>query len=133
MERLSDDQIDEIRRVLRANGILYARLFGSAARGTMSFDSDVDLAVSAAAPLTGTQTLSLIEEVSAVALRPVDVVDFRTAHGAVFDEALDGIELFCDSDEAKADAQYRRVTVIQEDLEFARAAFDAAKHRMFVR
>lgn len=132
MERLLPDQIEQVRNALRARGILYARLFGSAARGAMSFDSDVDLAVSADAPLTSQQKRELIEDVSAIVLRPVDVVDFRTAHGAVFDEALDGYELFCDSEEAKAEAQYRRVTVIQDDLEFARQAFDSAKHRMFV-
>lgn len=132
MDGLAEDQLSEIARVLRADGVLYARLFGSAAAGTMTFESDVDLAVSAAVPLTSAQTQQLIEQVSAIALRPVDILDLRTGRGVVFDEALSGTELFCDNEEAKADAQYRRVTVIQDDIEYARSSFEAAKSRMFV-
>ena len=132
MDKPQEDQLAEITRVLRANGVLYARLFGSAAVGAMTFESDVDLAVSAASPLSSPQTQKLIEQVSAIALRPVDILDLRTAHGVVFDEAISGAELFCDSEEAKADAQYRRVTVIQDDIDYARSAFEAVKDRMFV-
>lgn len=132
MDKLQECQLEEITGVLRANGVLYARLFGSAAAGAMTFESDVDLAVSAAAPLSSAQTQTLIEQVSAIALRPVDILDLRTAHGVVFDEAISGVELFCDSEEAKADAQYRRVTVIQDDIDYARSSFEAAKGRMFV-
>ena len=74
MDALTKSQLGEIVRTLRANGVIYARLFGSAAAGTLTFDSE----------------------------------------------------------EAKADAQYRRVTVIQDDIEYARSSFNAAKDRMFV-
>jgi predicted nucleotidyltransferase len=132
MDALTKSQLSEIVRTLRANGVVYARLFGSAAAGTLTFDSDIDLAVSGARPLTTDETQRLIDQVSAIALRPVDILDLRTARGAVFDEAIAGDEFFCDSEEAKADAQYRRVTVIQDDIEYARSSFNAAKDRMFV-
>jgi len=131
MDKSLERKHQDIVEALRASGVVYARLFGSGATGTLRFDSDIDLAVSAMRPLSSEETQRLIEVVSEIVMRPVDVVDLTAAHGAIFDEALNGVELFCDNDQAKADAQYRRVTVIQDDLDYARASFDAAKDRMF--
>ena len=131
MTSLAAKQVEDIKRVLRSNGIVYARMFGSAAVGALTFDSDIDLAVSGEGPLSSSEIGNLIDQISSVVLRSVDIVDFRTARGIVFDEALHGKEIFCDSSKAKAEAQYRRVSVIQDDIEFARASFNAAKDRMF--
>lgn len=131
MAALASEQINDIVRALRANGIVYARIFGSAARGALTFDSDLDLAVSGKRPLAVNEIRNLIEQISAIVHRPIDILDLRVARGVVFDQALKGNELFCDSQEAKGDAQYRRATVIQDDIEFARASFNAVKDRMF--
>lgn len=132
MATLTEEQKVEIVRALRSNGIVYARIFGSGARGTLTFASDVDLAVSAGRPLDFDAKHKLIQRVAQITCRPVDIIDLTTASGVVFHEALHGVELFCDDQTAKAEAQYRRVTVVQEDIEYARATFEAAKDRMFV-
>lgn len=113
--------------LLRASGLVYARLLGSGAESTMKSDSDIDLAIIAKHPLAADEFRRQIEVVSEIVMRPVDIVDLRLAHGAVFDEALNGIELYCDDNQTKAGVQYRRVTVIQDNLEYARASFNAAK------
>ena len=55
-----------------------AILFGSLATGLVRPDSDVDLAVSTARPLTGQARVTLIEEMAEVTGRPVDLVDLAT-------------------------------------------------------
>ena len=132
MATLTEDQKARLVQALRLHGIVYARLFGSGARGTLHFESDVDLAVSAGRPLKADDEYRLIQRVAEITCRPVDIVDLTTASGAVFDEALRGTELFCDDPLAKAAAQYRRVSVVQDDLEYARATFEATKDGMFL-
>lgn len=52
MGALGTDQLAELVELLRKNGVVYARLFGSADAGKLGYDSDIDLGVSAPAPLT---------------------------------------------------------------------------------
>lgn len=130
---LAVDKFKGIVAALRKRGVVYARLFGSAARGALTPDSDVDIAVVGPRPLTTADTFDLIADVSTVVARPVDIVDLRSAHGAIAAEAWNGIELFCDDELARADALYRRITVVQDDLEFARAAFESAREHLFQR
>jgi len=116
---------------LRAHGVRYALVFGSAARDALSADSDLDLAVSADRPLSSAQRHALIGALAAACGRPIDLVDLRSARGTVFAKALQGRELYCDSTAAKGDALYRRASLIEEDLAAARAAFATARTRMF--
>jgi predicted nucleotidyltransferase len=132
MAALDEEQKLEIVQALRSHGIVYARLFGSAAKAALAFDSDVDLAVSAGRPLGSDRRYKLIQRIAEITFRPVDIIDLVTASGAIYDQALSGVELFCDDAAAKANAQYRRVAVVQDDIEYARATFEAAKDRMFL-
>ncbi|MEI8033218.1 MAG: nucleotidyltransferase domain-containing protein [Chlorobiaceae bacterium] len=73
--------IDErIRTVLEKHpAIELAVLFGSLAKGTATFRSDLDLAVSATHPLDVNEKIKLIEDLAESTGRPVDLVDLRTA------------------------------------------------------
>jgi predicted nucleotidyltransferase len=68
--------------------IRIAILFGSLARGSARSDSDLDLAVAAAAPLSASQRTSLVAALAQHVGRPVDLVDLRKAAGVVLREAL---------------------------------------------
>lgn len=78
-----------IRSVLeRHPEIRIALLFGSLAAGKGRRDSDLDLAVAAAQPLSADQKTALIAELAQATGRPVDLVDLHTAAGLVLKEAL---------------------------------------------
>lgn len=128
---LSRADIERVIRVLRGHGIAYALLFGSSARDALAFDSDIDVAVSAAGRLTGEQRYRLIGELASVTGRPIDLIDLKTARGALFAHALRGRELFCDSVRVKGETLYRRVSLVEEDLEYSRRTFAMAQPRMF--
>lgn len=128
---LSPKESAQIIETLRANGVRYALIFGSAARGALGFDSDLDIAVSGDQVLSSEERYRLIGVLAAACGRPIDLVDLRSARGAVFAKALEGRELFCDSIRAKGDALYRRASVIEEDLEVSRKTFALARGRMF--
>ena len=55
-----------------------ALLFGSLARGTARDDSDLDIAVQAAQPLSANQEIALIGDLAVAVGRPVDLIDLRT-------------------------------------------------------
>lgn len=131
MEKLKQTDLDELIDVLRSCGVIYAVLFGSASRDELRPDSDLDLAVAAAGPLSAATRYNVIDRVSAISGRPVDLVDLKTARGLVLARALQGKELFCDSIRAKGDALFRRVSVAEEDIAYARKAFSMARPRMF--
>ena len=128
---LTPMETTRIVQALRANGVRYALIFGSAARDALAADSDLDIAVSAERALSSAQRHALIEAVAAACGRPIDLVDLRSARSTVFAKALQGRELFCDSVRAKGDAFYRRASLIEEDLAAARTSFATARTRMF--
>lgn len=128
---LTPMETTRIVEALRAHGVRYALIFGSAARDALAADSDLDIAVSADRVLSSAQRHGLMEAVVAACGRPIDLVDLRSARGTVFAKALQGRELFCDSIGAKGDALYRRASLIEEDLAAARTSFEAARTRMF--
>jgi predicted nucleotidyltransferase len=68
--------------------IRIAILFGSLARDAGRPDSDLDLAVAAAAPLDASQKTTLIAELARRVGRPVDLVDLHHATGLVLREVL---------------------------------------------
>ena len=121
----------QIIQVLRSQGVLYALLFGSAARGELGFESDVDIAVSGDRTLSSKERYALISSLAAVMKRPIDLIDLRAARGILFVRALQGEELFCDSLRVKGEALFRRLSLVEEDLVFAKRSFDMARQRMF--
>lgn len=71
---------EQIKALLEADPMLrIAILFGSLAAGNARPDSDLDIAVAADCRLNGTDKLRLIDKLSLLVGRPVDLVDLRTA------------------------------------------------------
>ncbi|HHH39011.1 MAG TPA: nucleotidyltransferase domain-containing protein [Sedimenticola sp.] len=58
--------------------IRIAILYGSLASGRAGFESDLDLAVELDQPLTAGEKMRLIEELSELTGRPVDLIDLHT-------------------------------------------------------
>ncbi|HEY8272359.1 MAG TPA: nucleotidyltransferase domain-containing protein [Pseudobdellovibrionaceae bacterium] len=57
-----------------------AILYGSFAKGTETNESDIDLAVSLASPLTAQDKISYIDELSLLTHKTIDLVDLREIH-----------------------------------------------------
>lgn len=73
---------DELTQTLKATlaghgGIRLAILFGSRAPGRATANSDLDLAVRAAAPLDAAEKIALIEKLAAATGMPVDLIDLN--------------------------------------------------------
>ena len=131
MNGLNQHDLQNLIAALRRCGVVYAVLFGSAARGELRAASDIDIAVAAERPLASEMRYRIIQAIAAVGGRPVDLVDLKTARGVVLARALQGRELFCDSVRAKGEALFRRVSVAEEDIAYARKSFALAQPKMF--
>lgn len=90
------DLNNRIRQVLNQHGgIRLAILFGSLALGRATPESDLDLAVLMAAPLSAETRMALIGELSQAIGRPVDLIDLRTTGESVLGQILKhGVRLF---------------------------------------
>lgn len=80
-----------------------AMLFGSAAIGNMSDESDIDLALLSDSPISGELKLELTEKIGAQFGRPVDIVDLYFTAEPVLGQVFKGRRLFGD------DACYARL------------------------
>ena len=65
-----------------------ATVYGSVAAGTARPDSDLDVGIVGARPLTASQHIALIGALAMEFGRPIDLVDLRTVRGPVLREAL---------------------------------------------
>jgi len=74
--------------LLRRPAIKLAIIYGSAAAGKMRPDSDVDVAVLCENALDTDERLSLIEKLSAVCRREVDLVDLAGLDGEILRQIL---------------------------------------------
>lgn len=72
----------------RHNEIQIGFVFGSIAQNREGPDSDLDIGVAAAAPLTAKQKLALMDEMAGVFGRPIDLVDLSTAPAPLLRQIL---------------------------------------------
>lgn len=78
-----------IQQVLaRHPSTILAVLFGSITTGRARFDSDLDLAVAAATPLTAQTRIDLIEDLAVTIGRPVDLIDLNQVHNPLLRQIL---------------------------------------------
>jgi uncharacterized protein len=77
----------------RQADIRLAMLFGSAASGRLSAQSDVDIAVLADAALTAQRKVELMGSIALLCGRPVDLVDLRTAGQPLLGQIVQGQRL----------------------------------------
>ena len=74
--------------VLIRYSIKRAAIFGSAAKGGMNADSDIDLLIEADAGFTLFKMLKLEEEISGLLKRKVDLVEYSALKASIRDEVL---------------------------------------------
>jgi len=74
--------------VLKRYLIKRAAIFGSAAKGTMTPESDVDLLIEAGQGFTMFKMLALEEEISGLLKRKVDVVEYSALKPSIKKEVL---------------------------------------------
>jgi predicted nucleotidyltransferase len=70
---------NQLRQVLERHPFIRLTiLFGSVAKGTAGFESDLDIAVSATRPLSTDDMMSLIGDLAEMSGRPIDLIDLST-------------------------------------------------------
>jgi predicted nucleotidyltransferase len=74
--------------LLNRYAIKRAAIFGSAAKGNMTIDSDVDLLIEGGSDFTLFKLLKLEEEISEIIKRKVDLVEFSAIKSSMRDEVL---------------------------------------------
>jgi len=74
--------------------IQIAFLLGSAAKGRLTYESDIDVAVAGEKPLDAETKRKLIEAIAEETSRPVDLIDLQTAAQPILGEALGGTPIF---------------------------------------
>jgi predicted nucleotidyltransferase len=98
------------------SAITMAFLFGSMATGRARFDSDLDLAVAAATPLTPQARLDLIEDLAMVFGRPVDLIDLDHLHGPLLHQILTQGKLILCKDRTRYADLLRRMVYDEADF-----------------
>lgn len=89
-----DELTESLRIFLKSQpDIRLAILFGSIARGTARTDSDVDIAVLQDHPLSVIEKTALIEKISILSGRPIDLIDLATVGEPLLGEVLQGKRL----------------------------------------
>jgi predicted nucleotidyltransferase len=105
-------------------------LYGSAAQGRLTQDSDVDLAVAGLTPLSLDRRLEIAAALSLALDREVDLVDLNAADGLLLCEALPGRLVFSKDVELYA-ALMRRMWYFREDmLPLVHRSMDARVRRL---
>jgi len=94
-----------------------AFVFGSAARGALRPDSDVDVAVLAARQLSPEARLALMAELSLALGREVDLVDLYNAWGLILHQVLTTGTLALKRSDTAYAALLKRMLLDQADME----------------
>jgi predicted nucleotidyltransferase len=112
------DKLQElIQKVLRSHPeVKLCVVFGSIAAGKASADSDLDIGVAAAQPLSADEYLELIEEFSSKTNREIDLVDLTTASGPILKQALSTGIVMQNSDKSLYASLISRMLFNQADM-----------------
>lgn len=86
-----DELEGKLRELLEMHGgIRLALLFGSVAKGTAGFESDLDIAVDAGHVLDVEEKIALIEALAMLTGRPIDLIDLKTVGEPLLGQILAG-------------------------------------------
>ena len=81
--------VRKIEKNLDANPIVQvAYLFGSAAQGRLTHQSDLDIAVSGESPLSYNQKFEIISSLSKEISHEIDLIDLQVVSGPILQQAL---------------------------------------------
>jgi predicted nucleotidyltransferase len=127
----SQDLEGAIRAVLAAREeIILAYLFGSAADGRLTPDSDVDVAVWAARTLDTETRMELIRDLGRTTGRAVDLVDLASTGVPLLQQVLTtGRELLCRDRAAKERLIIRMLNDVEDFLPLRRRALEERRER----
>ena len=122
---MNDAEIQLIQRTLtRHGGLELAFVFGSVAQGKAHADSDLDIAVQAARPLSSQQKMALIGDLAAATGRPVDLIDLRTVGEPLLGQVLGHGRKLLGSVEAHGSLLSRHLIDAADFLPFAQRIVD---------
>jgi len=94
----------------RHPSVVLAFLFGSLAKGHVSGDSDLDIAVLTSTPLTADARILLIEDLALAFGRPIDLIDLDQAHNPLLQQILTkGRRVICQDQTRYAQLMLRMV------------------------
>ena len=96
--------------------IQLAVLFGSAVRGRLRPDSDLDVGVAAQIPLSAIQRLTLMDELALTSGRPVDLIDLTSASPPLLRQILTQGSVVVKKDPGLYAALLRKLWYDQADL-----------------
>ncbi len=96
--------------------VLFATLFGSFSKGRERPDSDVDVAVLTAHPLSPEERVDLAQDLATAVQREVDLVDFSQAAGSILREALTRSKILINRDPIRAAALMKRFLLDEADF-----------------
>jgi uncharacterized protein len=117
--------IDAVRAALADHPSLeLVMLFGSVARGAERPDSDVDIAVQAAVPLTAAQKMVLVGDLAQATGRAVDLVDLRVVGEPLLGQILAHGKRLHGSDEAYAALLSKHLLDAADFLPYAQRIVD---------
>ncbi len=130
---MSDQRFHAVRQLLEADpSITAAMVYGSAARGGLRTDSDLDVAVLRARESAGSRTRSVLAELGALgnaAGRDVHLTDLESADSALRRSIFaHGVKLFDRSHGALKKLEHA-TAVEYVDWEYARRIIDAGQRR----
>jgi predicted nucleotidyltransferase len=127
-----DQDFDLARCLAGYPHIRLAILFGSAAAGRQTFESDIDVAVAAQRALSVAERVEIVERLAQGTGRAVDLVDLATASGPLLNRALaTGRLLFC-TDRALYAEIIKRALYDDADLAPYRRRILAARRRAWI-
>lgn len=106
-----------------------ALVFGSCARGQAGPESDLDLAIATATPLTAHRRQDLADRLAVLGGRPVDLVDLATAGGPLLASILRHGRVIAQPNPATLGRLYVRLLDWQADLRPAVDALLASRRR----
>lgn len=122
-------ELDRIAQWLKSQpDIRLGVAFGSVADGTARPNSDIDIAVRADKPLDAERKMALIEGISRLTGRPVDLVDLTRIGEPLRGEVLKGRRLL-GSDEAWAELMLRHIYDNEDFVPLVRRMLEQRRQR----
>ena len=91
-------------------------VFGSLARGRATPESDLDLGVAATQPLDTAMKTTLIEALTEITGRPIDLIDLRAVSGPILQQVLTQGQLIYCTDQMLYAALIRDMLFNQSDM-----------------
>lgn len=113
--------------VQRQPGVRLALLFGSAAKGSLGPESDVDLALLCQRPLTAEQRMKVVGDVAECTGRAVDLVDLATVGEPLLGQILTHGQRLCGSDSEHAALIHRHWLDAADFLPYAQRIVDSRR------